>query len=70
MIRIAEDKCDFCGTCVAVCPTDAIELEEARLEILPPRCTDCELCIWVCPLEVLTLERRESGCETSTTASS
>ena len=27
MIKIIEDKCDYCGSCVTVCPTDCIELD-------------------------------------------
>ena len=53
MILIEEDKCDFCGTCVAVCPVDAIELAEARIEIIEERCIDCDLCVYICPIEVL-----------------
>lgn len=52
MIGVINDRCDFCGTCVAVCPVDAIELYEARLEI-KPHCIDCLLCVWVCPVETL-----------------
>ena len=52
MIDVIDDKCDFCGACVAVCPVDSIELFEARIEILP-HCTDCMLCVWVCPVEAL-----------------
>ncbi|MFQ5648781.1 MAG: 4Fe-4S binding protein [bacterium] len=52
MIGIIEDKCDFCGVCVAVCPVDAIELREARIEILK-HCIDCMLCVWICPVETL-----------------
>ena len=54
MISIVEDKCDFCGTCVAVCPVDAIELAEARIEIIEERCIDCDLCVYICPIEVLS----------------
>ncbi len=53
MILVEEDKCDFCGTCVAVCPVDAIELAEARIEIIQERCIDCDLCVYICPIEVL-----------------
>lgn len=54
MIRIEEGKCDFCGTCVSVCPPDCIELEEARISIDQEICTDCKLCVYVCPIEVLS----------------
>ena len=30
MILIKENMCDFCGTCVSVCPPDSIELKEAE----------------------------------------
>lgn len=54
-IEIKKDLCDFCGTCVAVCPVDAIELFEARLVIDSATCTVCLNCIKVCPLQVLEL---------------
>ena len=59
MISVKENKCDFCGTCVAVCPVDAIELFEANIEILHDRCIDCDLCVWICPIEVLHTEKPE-----------
>ena len=68
MIRVINDKCDFCGTCVAVCPVDSIELFEARIEILK-HCIDCMLCVWICPVETLAPESqtKELECETATT---
>ncbi len=53
MIIVKDDLCDFCGTCVSVCPHDAIQLYESRLVIDSDRCTECLLCIQVCPLRVL-----------------
>ncbi|OQX96659.1 ferredoxin [candidate division KSB1 bacterium 4572_119] len=53
MIEIKNDLCDFCGTCVSVCPEDAIELFEARLEINHSTCTLCLKCVKVCPFRVL-----------------
>ena len=72
MIGVINDKCDFCGCCVAVCPVDSIELYEARIEILE-HCIDCMLCVWICPVETLVpLEalnaQQEDACETITTA--
>jgi len=54
-IRHYQDKCDFCGTCVAVCPHDAIELAEASLQILFNRCTLCAFCIQGCPTRALEM---------------
>lgn len=53
MIHIQENKCDFCGTCVAVCPVDAIEMAEAELKIIHETCIDCDICVWICPINVL-----------------
>ncbi|MBC8175079.1 MAG: 4Fe-4S binding protein [Candidatus Marinimicrobia bacterium] len=53
MIKIIQYKCDFCGSCVAVCPEDCIEMEEATLTIDQELCIDCELCVFICPFEVL-----------------
>ena len=53
MISAKQDLCDFCGTCVSVCPQDAIELFEARLVIIKDRCTNCLNCVKACPLRVL-----------------
>lgn len=52
MISPKNDLCDFCGTCVAVCPHDAIELFEARIRLIEERCTECLNCVKVCPLHV------------------
>lgn len=50
-----DDQCDFCGTCVSVCPVDAIELFEARLVVDQAKCTLCMNCVHVCPYGCLEL---------------
>ncbi|MFQ5601644.1 MAG: 4Fe-4S binding protein [bacterium] len=52
MIYVKNDRCDFCGACVAVCPVDAIDLFEARI-FINQHCIDCMLCVWICPVETL-----------------
>lgn len=49
-VVIDHEKCDFCGTCVAVCAADAIELEESVITIDEDRCTLCGSCIEICPV--------------------
>ena len=68
MIEVINDKCDFCGVCVAVCPVDAIDLFEARIEI-KLTCIDCMLCVWICPVETLApIEKlQELECERAMT---
>jgi len=53
MILIKKEFCDFCGTCVSVCPPDCIELKEFDIIIDQEACTDCKLCVYVCPIETL-----------------
>jgi ferredoxin len=53
MITIRKDRCDFCGTCVAVCPENCIEVREASIHIYHSECIDCDLCVEICPITVL-----------------
>lgn len=53
MVLVKENHCDFCGTCVSVCPTDAIELYESQIEIVASKCIDCKNCIKICPINAL-----------------
>jgi len=51
---VAQALCTGCGTCVAVCPQDAIQMKESPSGFLTPvidpaLCNDCGLCIKVCP---------------------
>ena len=55
MIRCQDDRCDYCGSCVAVCPVDAIELEAASLYIDEALCTMCLSCVRVCPFGALEM---------------
>ncbi|HEX9934181.1 MAG TPA: 4Fe-4S binding protein [bacterium] len=52
VVRIDNAKCDFCGTCVSVCPTDAIELKESVITVDRSRCIGCGSCADICPLGV------------------
>ena len=53
MIKIVDNKCDYCGACISVCPVDCIELFESNIEIENKTCIDCNLCTYICPIEVL-----------------
>ncbi len=53
MISIIEDKCDYCGACVSVCPVDCIDVREASINIDHIICIDCDLCVHICPILVL-----------------
>ena len=53
MISISENKCDYCGACVSVCPVDCIDVREASINIDNAICIDCDLCVQICPILVL-----------------
>lgn len=48
-VRLREDKCIGCVTCVTYCPTDAIRVRDGKAIILENRCIDCGECIRRCP---------------------
>ena len=52
VIFIDNARCEFCGTCVAVCEWDAIELMESVIKVDAGRCTLCRCCVDVCPLGI------------------
>jgi len=53
-------KCTACGTCVAWCPVDAIELRP-RATLLSERCIGCGECFAVCPHEAISFRWSEDG---------
>ena len=59
MLKVNSEKCDICGTCVAVCPVDAIEVWEFKVEIDNEKCINCNKCLIVCPVKAI--EERENG---------
>lgn len=52
--KVNKGKCNGCGTCVDVCPTNAIVIED-KLAIICDDCVDCGACLSVCPTEALSL---------------
>ncbi|MCK4655117.1 MAG: 4Fe-4S binding protein [Candidatus Cloacimonetes bacterium] len=52
-MKINRELCDICGTCVAVCPVDAIIVSEFFVEIDNEICTNCLNCLKVCPIKAI-----------------
>ncbi|MDA8422537.1 MAG: 4Fe-4S binding protein [Nitrospiraceae bacterium] len=46
--RINENKCSGCGTCLDVCPTEAIKMQDGHA-VITMECIDCGACPRVCP---------------------
>lgn|GEM_PF-2394807 len=55
VVRVDVEKCSGCGSCVDICPNDAIELVEGRAVIAAEACAGCGVCVDECPNEALAL---------------
>ena len=54
---VDDDLCYGCGACIALCPVDALILDDLLVIVDEPTCTHCELCIPSCPVFALSLEK-------------
>jgi len=53
-------SCVHCGACTAVCPSEALYMDEnGRLAFDNELCVLCEYCIKTCPLSVLAIKYTE-----------
>jgi NAD-dependent dihydropyrimidine dehydrogenase PreA subunit len=49
-VIIDDEKCIDCGTCISLCPTDALHFNrEDKLEFSYEKCIGCLLCLDSCP---------------------
>ncbi|WP_424980263.1 4Fe-4S binding protein [Leisingera sp. S232] len=57
-VRLDNDLCNSCNSCVWVCPTDALSLTEnaGALSFVESLCTQCGLCVSICPQRAMGLE--------------
>ncbi len=54
MIIVNQQICDLCGTCIGVCPVDAIVIERLNISINSDSCINCPACKYVCPVDALS----------------
>ncbi len=54
-VRRNEERCYQCGTCTAVCPSGALQIERPSMAVAfdAARCSACELCCSVCPAHAM-----------------
>ncbi|MGB3944427.1 MAG: 4Fe-4S binding protein, partial [Methanothrix sp.] len=61
IIKIDEDLCDGCGSCVLACPENAIEIVGGKARVVRESlCDGLGACIGDCPTGALSLEEREA----------
>jgi NAD-dependent dihydropyrimidine dehydrogenase PreA subunit len=53
-----EDECTGCGSCVEICPVDALELEDEFPTVDEDWCIGCGVCATVCPVEAVKMKLR------------
>ena len=53
--RIDLDKCNLCGECVKICPTQALEIVDSTLRVTPISCINCGACVTACPRMAIDL---------------
>ena len=49
------NNCIKCGTCVKVCPTKAIKIEDNEFKIDLKRCIFCGNCSYYCPVKAIQM---------------
>jgi thioredoxin reductase (NADPH) len=53
---INDDRCTGCDACVAVCPTNVLDLVSNKSRVLRfEDCIQCEACMFACPTEALVM---------------
>jgi len=53
---VDRELCGYCGACVSVCPSKAIELVDLYVRRNKSLCTGCLACVKVCPLGAMKLD--------------
>ncbi len=61
LIKIDEEACTACESCLERCQMNALKMVEGRLFRDEARCIGCGVCMYVCPVEALSLEKRPAG---------
>ncbi len=51
---VIDDKCDGCGECVDICPSEVFEIEDGKSVVINlDECVECCACVEACPLEAI-----------------
>jgi NAD-dependent dihydropyrimidine dehydrogenase PreA subunit len=53
---VDQEKCNGCGNCAEICPSEIYEIEEDKSNpIHPEDCIECWACVNQCPTESIQL---------------
>lgn len=53
--QINLEQCTGCGQCVAICPVEAISLENKKAKVDADTCVDCGQCVDECPTKAISI---------------
>ena len=54
-VEIIQDNCTGCGSCVEVCPVEAITLVDGIATVNEDDCSECGACEAECPNDAIKL---------------
>ena len=58
---VDRDHCVACGSCVKVCPVQAVEIVRGvTARVNPDKCVGCGRCVAECPASVIRLQEVEA----------
>ena len=52
-MKVNKDTCIGCGSCVDMCPVQAITLVDGKASINPDICVSCGSCVGTCPANAI-----------------
>jgi NAD-dependent dihydropyrimidine dehydrogenase PreA subunit len=57
-ITVDREKCNKCGTCVEMCPMDALHFGHSGYPYMRYRddCWYCDVCVFMCPRKAITFD--------------
>jgi len=53
---VDDAACTLCGACQALCPTEAITVDETAVQVNAEKCCGCGACVEVCPNGAIRLD--------------
>jgi NAD-dependent dihydropyrimidine dehydrogenase PreA subunit len=57
--KVIDEKCNACESCVQICPTEAITIQNDIAVIDDSICDECGVCVDECPEEAIFIPEEE-----------
>ncbi len=54
--KVGEQECTGCESCVADCPSEAVNMVADKAVVNVESCIDCGVCVDACPEEAISME--------------